>query len=288
MRTLSEDTDPAVERMQMAIMARLPAWRKIELIGGMNGMISGLAIDGIRSRHPRVGAREVRYLLDEQRLGAPAARQLRAAREGKHDEYDEYEEGAYVAVDPVPVTLLAVAALDCLAIPYYLAGSIASGVHGVYRATADADIVAELREDQVDDLARLLDADFYADAEMMRDAIRHRSSFNLLHLATGFKVDVFVDRGRPFDRSRFEHRVSSPVTPSAEGGVYLSSAEGMVLAKLEWYREGGEVFDRQWYDIQGILKVRAAELDLPYLRHWADQLGIADLLTRALDDAGLG
>ncbi len=52
--------------------------------------------------------------------------------------------------------------------------------------------------------------------------------------------------------------------------------------------EGGEVFDRQWYDIQGILKVRAAELDLPYLRHWADQLGIADLLTRALDDAGLG
>jgi len=283
-RTLSEDTHPAVERMHIAIMARLPAWRKLQLIAGMNALLSTLALEGIARRCPGASAHEARFRLDEQRLGAVAARQLRAARAGRAG---QHEEDAYVTADPIPVTLMVIAALQRLGALYYIGGSLASGVHGTYRATADADIVADLRQDQVDSLADMLSEQFYADPEMMRDAIRHRASFNLLHLDTGFKVDVFITKGRPFDRSQFERRISAPIKPGGDESVYLADAEGTILAKLEWYRLGDEVSDRQWNDILGVLKVRAGDIDRDYLRHWAARLGLSDLLARAFDDAGI-
>ena len=67
----------------------------------------------------------------------------------------------------------------------------------------------------------------------------------------------------------------------------MSDAEGTILAKLEWYRMGGEVSDRQWTDILGVLKVRAHDIGLDYLRRWAAELGLFDLLARAFDDAGI-
>jgi len=282
-RTLSEDTNPAVERMQTAIMARLPAWRKLQLIAGMNALLSTLALEGIAERCPDANADEVWFRLDARRVGAVAARQLGLARAGRAE---AYKEGMYVTADPILVMMMVIAALERLGVPYYIGGSLASGVHGTYRATADADIVADLREDQVDSLTRMLGGQFYADSEMMRDAIQHRASFNLLHLDTGFKVDVFITKGRPFDRSQFERRVSAPIKPDGEDSVYLADAEGTILAKLEWYRLGNEVSDRQWTDIVGVLKVRADDIDQDYLRHWAARLGLSDLLARAFDDAG--
>jgi hypothetical protein len=283
-RTLSEDTHPAVERMQLAIMARLPAWRKLQLIAGMNAMLSTLAISGLKDHYPDANVREIRRFLDEQRLGAVAARQLRTARAGRPG---VYEEGAYVTANPIPVMLMVIAALEHLGVPYYIGGSLASGVHGTYRATADADIVTDLHDDQADSLAAMLADQFYADPAMMRDAIQHRASFNLLHFDTGFKVDVFITKGRPFDRLQFERRILAPMTPDGEDNVYLADVEGTILAKLEWYRLGNEAPERQWNDILGMLKVRAHDIDLDYLRHWAARLGLADLLARAFDDAGI-
>ena len=283
MRTLSEDTNPAVERMQTAIMARLPAWRKLQLIAGVNTLLSTLAAEGIAERCPDANADEVWFRLHARRVGAVAVRQLGMARAGRAE---AYKEGMYVTADPIPVMMMVIAALERLGVPYYIGGSLASGVHGTYRATADADIVADLHEDQVDSLTRMLEGQFYADAEMMRDAIQHRASFNLLHLDTGFKVDVFITKGRPFDRSQFERRVSAPITPDGEDSVYLADAEGTILAKLEWYRAGNEVSDRQWNDILGVLKVRVDDIDRDYLRHWAARLRLSDLLARAFDDAG--
>lgn len=190
-----------------------------------------------------------------------------------------------MAGDPVPVIMAVISALDSLGVPYYLGGSFASGVHGVYRATADADIVAELREEHVAPLVRLLESEFYADDAMMRDALRHRSSFNLIHFAGGFKVDVFVSKGRAFDRTQFERRIKRELAP--ERDALVSGVEGSILAKLEWYRLGNEVSERQWSDVQGVLKVQAGSLDLAYLHYWAADLGVSDLLERALDDAGI-
>ena len=98
---------------------------------------------------------------------------------------------------------------------------------------------------------------------------------------------VFIPQDRPFERSRFARRILASLTASGEESAYMSSAEDMVLAKLEWYRAGNEVSERQWNDVLGMLKVRAAELDAGYLHYWAAQLGVSDLLERARDEAGL-
>ncbi len=70
------------------------------------------------------------------------------------------------------------------------------------------------------------------------------------------------------------------IEPQVE--VSVASAEDTLLAKLEWYRMGGEVSERQWRDVLGALKVQAGALDLEYLHRWASELGVDDLLERAL------
>ena len=109
--------------------------------------------------------------------------------------------------------------------------------------------------DQAGPIAQALGQEFYADPEMMRDAIRQHSSFNLVHLDTMFKVDVFVARGRDFDRAQLTRRQLHLLSEDPERRAYVASAEDTVPFKLEWYRLGGEVSDRQWHDVLGVLKV---------------------------------
>lgn len=267
----------------MAVLAALPAWRKLELIGQLNDLLTTLTLNGLKGTDRGSGDDELRHRLDELRLGAALAHRLKKARQHRGLQ----PLGARVmASDPTAVIAEVVGALDRLGVPYYIGGSIAGGIHGVYRATADVDIVADLQAEQTEALARLLGAGFYADAGMMRDAIHHRSSFNLLHLETGFKVDIFIPKHRAFDRSQFARRVSLPFSAAGGSHAFICDVEGTILAKLEWYRAGGEVSERQWTDILGMLKVKGREIDHAYLRHWAAELGLADLLERALDDAG--
>jgi len=160
--------------------------------------------------------------------------------------------------EPIAVTLLVIDALESLGVPYFIGGSLASAVHGVVRATMDVDMVADLRLEHVEPLVRILGDAFYADAEMMR--------------VTMFKVDVFIRKERPFDQAQFKRRVLQTMTTDPERTAYVSSAEDTILAKLERYRMGGQTSDRQWRDVQNVLKVQGARLDLPYLRHWAAEL----------------
>ncbi|HUX76945.1 MAG TPA: hypothetical protein VMY40_09940 [Anaerolineae bacterium] len=188
--------------------------------------------------------------------------------------------------EPIAVTLLVIEALDTLGVPYLIGGSLASAVHGVARATADTDLVADLRPEHARPLAQALNDAFYVDAESIQDAIRRRSSFNVIHLDTMFKVDVFVRKQRPFDQAQFERRVAQVVATDPERTAHVASPEDTVLAKLEWFRLGGEVSDRQWRDVLGVLKVQGERLDLVYLRRWAAALRIADLLEQALAQTG--
>ncbi len=181
--------------------------------------------------------------------------------------------------------MLVTKSFEYLQIPYLVGGSMASALYGVARSTLDADIVADIRLEQVRELVAALGADFYADDELISSAIEHRSSFNLIHLNTMFKVDVFIRKDRPFDQSQLDRRVEQVLATNPEQKAFIATAEDTILAKLEWYRMGGEVSDRQWRDILGVLKVQASRLDLDYLQNWADNLTVADLLQRALKES---
>ncbi|HEX5431479.1 MAG TPA: hypothetical protein VFW83_05910 [Bryobacteraceae bacterium] len=174
--------------------------------------------------------------------------------------------------------------LDRMEIPYLVGSSVASAVHGISRPTMDADIVADLRRDQVDEFVGLLQSSFYADASTIKDALDRRRSFNLIHFQSTFKIDIFPlhqdDYSRTsFARRRFEESRSLGSEPIE---CAIATPEDTILRKLEWYRAGGETFERQWNDLRGVLKVSGDQLDREYLRRWAEYLKIGDLLERLL------
>lgn len=186
--------------------------------------------------------------------------------------------------EPLAVTLRVVEVLDALHVPYFIGGSLASAVHGVVRTTMDVDLVAAMQLEHVTPLVAQLGAAFYADETMIRDAVAHCGSFNLIHLDSMFKVDVFVYTGRPFERAQFERRVSQTLSQEPQRAAYVTTAEDIILAKLEWYRQGGELSERQWRDVVNVTKVQGETLDLDYLRRWAVQLHVGDLLERVLEE----
>lgn len=176
-------------------------------------------------------------------------------------------------------------AFDALGVRYYLGGSVASSAHGVARASLDADVVADLEPAHADALIARLAPVYYVPVDRLRSALTTRSSFNLIHLATMFKIDVFVSKGRPFDREAASRACDEVVDETPDARLFpIATPEDTVLAKLEWFRLGGETSERQWWDILGVLRV-ASGIDLAYLRHWAEALAVTDLLDRALADA---
>lgn len=172
--------------------------------------------------------------------------------------------------------------LQGLGVRYYVTGSVASSAHGVARASLDVDIVAELAVPHVDPLADLLEPAYYTPRGHMRAAAAERRSFNLIHVSTMFKIDVFVSKDRPFDREAAGRARAQAIDQSPDAPrIVVASAEDTVLAKLEWFRRGGETSERQWWDIVGVLRVNPGA-DAGYLRRWAIELEVADLLERAV------
>jgi hypothetical protein len=171
------------------------------------------------------------------------------------------------------------AVLDALRLPYYVGGSIASSIHGVMRATADIDVVARLQRGDGRRLVASLAEDCHGDAESAENAIREGRPFNLIHFQTMLKFDFFPEGADPLSQAAME-RARSLTT-----GVRVATPEDILLAKLRWYRDGGQVSDRQWGDVLGVLRAQGDSLDRHYLGGMADALGLQALLARAMLDA---
>ena len=169
--------------------------------------------------------------------------------------------------------------LDQLGIAYLVGGSVASLVHGEVRTTQDVDLVVDLAPQRLGPLAAALQAQFLADAELLRVCLRQRIASNIVHRSTGLKLDLFPLRDRPFSREEFARAVRVEIAPGC--GVRVATAEDCALTKLEWFRKGGEVSERQWQDVVSILAAMGHQLDTAYLDRWALELRVTDLVTRA-------
>ena len=173
-----------------------------------------------------------------------------------------------------------------LGVRHYVGGSLASSAHGISRASVDADVVAELQPGHVAPFVSALGATYYVPEQRLRDAVLRRGSFNLIHLETMMKVDVFVAKDRPFEHRALERAREQAATAAGSSTIPLATAEDVVLAKLEWFRRGGETSDRQWGDVLGVLRASGTRLDRRYLDEGSRELGVADLLERAIREAG--
>jgi hypothetical protein len=170
-------------------------------------------------------------------------------------------------------------ALERTGVGYFLGGSLASSFQGEPRATNDIDLVVDLEEGQVEGLAVELGADFDVDEVALRRAAAEKASWNVIYLPTATKIDLFVLRDSPFDRSEFGRR--RRVEVRAGRFMFVKSPEDTVLRKLLWYRTGGEVSDRQWRDVVQVLRQSRSLIDPRYLDEWAAEIGVEDLLARA-------
>jgi len=183
------------------------------------------------------------------------------------------------------VVLEVVGILEELGVKYHLGGSFAAAVHGVPRQTRDADVVVDLDAGSAAQLVERLRGDFYIDANATSAAVARRETFNAIHLATGFKVDFFVAGSGDFDAGELDRSELQLIAADPPRSAWVKSAEDTVLRKLQWFRDGGGVSDRQWNDVLGILMAQGDRLDQSHLRRWSDALGVADLLDRALREA---
>jgi hypothetical protein len=185
------------------------------------------------------------------------------------------------------ITLFVAATFERLGITYLVGGSLASSLHGIPRATQDVDLVASIGQPHVPDLVAAFRETFYFDEAAMREAIAQRTSFNLIHLRTLFKVDIFVAKDDAASREQMQRRQHFAVGEEPRRDLVVASPEDIVAHKLYWFSLGDEVSERQWTDAVGVLKVGGDRLDLPYLRRVAALLGVERLLRRACDEAGI-
>jgi hypothetical protein len=278
------DTRPEAEAVLIELLRQAPPWRKIRMMEQLNQQMRALSLAGVRARHPDADEAEIRRRVAELWLGPALATQI----------HNSLAEGWPLPTpentminEATAVTLQVVALLEELQIPYVIGGSVASTFHGVARATLDADIVAAICFEHMPILIARLQDDFYISPDALIDAITHHSAFTLIHLTTLFKVDIFIPKARTFDAAQLAHGVRGLLSVDSEQQVRFTSAEDTILVKLEWYQLGNALSDRQWQDIIGVMRVQSHRLDLNYLERTARELGIVDLLERALTEAGI-
>ncbi len=175
-----------------------------------------------------------------------------------------------------------VAAFNDLKIPHYVGGSIASSYHGATRSTMDVDLVCEMLEAQIPEFLARIDDRFYVSELAVRQAVKSKSCFNLIHLPTSFKVDIFVSRKRHFDIDCMRRASVATLGDSKTVEVPIATAEDIIICKLEWYRLTNETSERQWDDVSRLLRLLGDTADKQHMKRAADSVGVSDLLVRLI------
>ncbi len=175
--------------------------------------------------------------------------------------------------------------LESLGITYVIGGSVASSIYGKVRFTQDTDMTVEPFESKADEFFRLVRSDFYISSDAMQQALRQKSSFNVVHLESAFKIDVFIQKDTEFEKQLFPRRKFMKLSDRFEKAFSIVSAEDIILLKLRWYRQTDCSSEKQWEDVLSVLEVQKDELDLGYLKKWAGVLRIDQLLANAISEA---
>lgn len=175
--------------------------------------------------------------------------------------------------------------LDHLQVQHMIVGSMASSSYGEARLTHDIDIVLELPPTKIREFCRAFpDSEYYYSESAIRDAVRTRFQFNILHPKSGNKIDFMFPSNDAWGAGQLQRRQRIQLLPGREGNV--ASPEDVIIAKLRYYAEGGS--EKHLRDIAGILRVRGNQVDRPEIEKWAKLLGLDEVWNAAVrraDDA---
>ena len=173
-----------------------------------------------------------------------------------------------------------VAKLEDAGIPYMISGSLGSSLHGEPRATNDIDLVIAPTAAQLTTFIQSLNEGYYVSPEVAQEALQNRSMFNVIDHQTGGKADFIIRKDRAFSFEEFRRRI-----PANMLGIQASviSPEDAILSKLEWSKESQS--ERQFGDALGVAVIQWQRLDKAYLRKWARELSVGDLLETLLNHA---
>jgi len=173
--------------------------------------------------------------------------------------------------------------LERLLVPCYVGGSVASSSYGEPRTTLDIDLVTDLRAEHIGAFTGSLEENFVLNTEAVAESVRNRGCFNMIHKETIFKVDVLLSQGTEYAECALQRRRRENAFAGLP--VYFATVEDTIFAKLSRYRQGGEVSQTQWHDIQGMLRMQKHRLDTTCLLKWTAKPGSANLLVRAYREA---
>jgi len=265
-----EDTDPEALKVFIQLHRQMTPGQRVARIFELTAFQESLQRASVRSMYPHAGEREVFLRVAARRLDRDTM--LRVY-------------GGFASVTALAQAFQELlAALDRTETAFLVGGSVASGAHGLARQTNGIDIVVDLILDRVPALCEALGSAFYADAEMVSRAVTAGRPFNLIHLASAYKFDLFPIGSDAFGRSELARRrfTAGSIAGLEDIEFPIASPEDIILAKLVWFRKGGGVSDRQWHDILGVIQVQGERLDRAYLNKWAEQLGVSDLLSEVV------
>jgi hypothetical protein len=164
--------------------------------------------------------------------------------------------------------------LEKLGLRYFVTGSTATIFYGEPRFTNDIDIVVDLPPGRVAELcAAFPSSEFYVSEEAARRAVARRGQFNVIHPASGLKLDVMIPAEDLFNRSRFA-RIRR-LHPAPDYDAAFAAVEDVILKKMEYYREGGS--EKHLRDIAGVLRISGGEVDRAYIEEWVGRLGLEEI-----------
>jgi len=177
-------------------------------------------------------------------------------------------------VDQADLLRHLVDAVEALEIPYMIGGAQAAMYYGEPRFTRDIDVVADIEPEHVSGLLERFPArEFYVSEDAVREAILERGQFNIIHPASGLKIDVILPKRTPYDLVQFSRRERHALVEGRD--AYFARPEDVILYKMLYFREGGS--DRHARDILGILRVSGSDVDMSYIAEWAARLGLAEI-----------
>jgi hypothetical protein len=229
---------------------------------------------GARARGPATPAPE--------RIGTRARAPLGGFAIVAGDHADRLRLERALTNDPLDALLEVSQTLEAMGLEYAVGGSVASSIFGEPRSSADADLLVALPRSRMVELVQRLEPSFYVSEDAVRDAVARNASFNAIHLASMYKVDLFVAGPSALDREQLARRITVDLGAFPARRTWVTAPENLVLRKLDWYRLGGGLSELQWRDILGVLKVQGSALDLEYMRRLAGGAGLSDLLERAV------